>query len=43
MKHLINREDYIREYLRVTKSINNTIESEPKNENELYWEQYSEV
>ena len=23
MKHLINREDYIREYLRVTKSINN--------------------
>ena len=36
MKHLINREDYIREYLRVTKSINNTIESEPKNENELY-------
>lgn len=39
MRHLINREDYIREYLRVTKSINNTIESEPKNEkneNELY-------
>jgi hypothetical protein len=36
MKHLINREDYIREYLRVTKSIDNYIESEPKNENELY-------
>ena len=36
MKHLMNREDYIREYLRVSKSIDNTIETEQRNENELF-------
>lgn len=34
MKHLINREDYIKEYLRISNYIE--IESEVKNENELY-------
>ena len=33
MKHLINREDYIEEYLRISNYIE--IESEVKNENEL--------
>ena len=32
MKHLINREDYIKEYLRIS----NYVENETKNENELY-------
>ncbi len=34
MKHLINREDYIKEYLRISNYIE--IKSEVKNENELY-------
>lgn len=34
MKHLINREDYIKEYLRICNYVN--IENEAKNENELY-------
>ena len=34
MKHLINREDYIKEYLRISNYVK--IESETKNENELY-------
>ena len=36
MKHLINREDYIKEYLRINRSVNNIIENEIENENELY-------
>ena len=34
MKHLINREDYIKEYLRICNYVKN--ENEAKNENELY-------
>ena len=34
MKHLINREDYIKEYLRICNYVK--IENEAKNENELY-------
>jgi hypothetical protein len=34
MKHLINREDYIKEYLRISNYVEN--EKEIKNENELY-------
>lgn len=34
MKHLINREDYIKEYLRISNYVEN--EKETKNENELY-------
>lgn len=34
MKHLINREEYIKEYLRISNYVK--IESESKNENELY-------
>ena len=36
MKHLINREDYIKEYLRISKSIDNTIDNVIENDNELY-------
>jgi hypothetical protein len=36
MKHLINREDYIREFLHVSGNIDNIIETEINNENELY-------
>ena len=36
MKHLINREDYIKEYLRINRSIENIIENEIENNNELY-------
>ena len=36
MKHLINREDYIKEYLRINRSVNNIIENEIESENELY-------
>ena len=36
MKHLINREDYIREFLHVDRNIDNMIETEINNENELY-------
>ena len=35
MKHLINREDYIREYLHISNSIKN-VENVEKNDNELY-------
>ena len=34
MKHLINREDYIKEYLRISNYVK--IENEVENENELY-------
>ena len=34
MKHLINREEYIKEYLRISNCVK--IESEINNENELY-------
>ena len=36
MKHLINREDYIKEYLRICNYIDNVENVDNKNENELY-------
>lgn len=36
MKHLINREDYIKEYLRINNYIDNVENVDNKNENELY-------
>ena len=36
MKHLINREDYIKEYLHISNHIKNVDELENRNENELY-------
>ena len=36
MKHLISREDYIKEYLRINRSIENIIDKEIENNNELY-------
>ena len=36
MKHLISREDYIKEYLRINRSIENIIDKEIENDNELY-------
>ena len=36
MKHLINREDYITEYLRIIKKVDDIIDNEIENENELY-------
>ena len=36
MKHLINREDYITEYLRISKKVDDIINNEIANENELY-------
>ncbi len=36
MKHLINREDYIAEYLRISKKVDDIINNEIANENELY-------
>lgn len=36
MKHLINREDYIKEYLRISNYIDNVENVDDKNENELY-------
>ena len=36
MKHLINREDYIKEYLRISNYIDNVENVDNKNENELY-------
>ena len=36
MKHLINREDYITEYLRISKKVDDIINNEIANENEIY-------
>ena len=36
MKHLINREDYIKEYLRISNCIDNVENVANKNEDELY-------